>query len=135
MRGVPRARRAISQAPSASTLHAEDPGRSGDDVDEVLGLVVVEAGDEPEAIAQRPGDRARSGGGAHEREPRQIEPDRPGRGALAEHDVDLEVLHGRIEDLLDDSREAVDLVDEEHVALAELAEHGGEITGALDGGA
>ena len=106
MRGVPRARRAISQAPSASTLHAEDPGGPGDDVDEVVGLVVVEAGDEAEAVAERAGDRAGAGGGADEREARQVEADRPGGRALAEHDVDLEVLHRRVEDLLDDPRAA-----------------------------
>ena len=35
--------------------------------------------------------------------------------ALADHDVDLVVLQRRIQDLLDDRRQAVDLVDEQHV--------------------
>ena len=100
---------------------AEDAGRPGDDGLEVLGLVVVEAGHEPEAIAQRAGDGAGAGGGADEGEAGQIEPDRSGGRTLAQHDVDLEVLHGGVEDLLDDARQPVDLVDEEHVALAELA--------------
>ena len=53
-----------------------------------------------------------------------------GRLALAQHDVELEVLHRRVEHLFDGSGQAVDLVDEEHVALAELAEDGGEVAAA-----
>ncbi len=114
--------------------HAEDAGGPGDDGLEVGRLVVVEPGDEAEAVAQRPGDGPGAGGGADEGEPGQVEADRSGGRALAEHDVDLEVLHGRVEDLLDDPGEPVDLVDEEDVALAELREHGGEVAGPLDGG-
>ena len=49
-----------------------------------LGVVVVEPGDEAEAVAQRAGDEARAGGGADEGEAGQVEPDRAGRRALAE---------------------------------------------------
>ena len=61
MRGVPRARPAISWAPASSTCDAEDAGGPHDDGLELVGLVVVEAGDEAEAVAERPGDRARCG--------------------------------------------------------------------------
>ena len=44
---------------------------------------------------------------------------RLGVRALADEHVEPEVLHRRIEVLLDDRREAVDLVDEQRVALAE----------------
>ena len=56
------------------------------------------------------------------------------RGALADDDVELEVLHRGIEDLLDGPTEAVDLVDEEHVALVELREDRREVAGALQRG-
>ena len=39
--------------------------------------------------------------------------------ALPDHDVELEVLHRGIEDLFDRRRHAVNLVDEQHFALAE----------------
>ena len=39
----------------------------------------------------------------------------------------------RVEDLLDGPGQAVDLVDEEHVAVLELGEDGGQVAGALDG--
>ena len=103
-------------------LDVEDAGGSQHDGLEVDGLVVVEPGDEPEPVAQRTGDEAGAGGGAHERERRDVEPDRAGGGALAEDDVELEVLHRRIEHLLDRPGQAVDLVDEEHVAVAQLRE-------------
>ena len=54
---------------------------------------------------------------------------------LAHHDVELEVLHRRIEDFFDHPREAMDLVDEEHVALFEVGNDRGKIAGALDRGA
>ena len=52
-----------------------------------------------------------------------------------EHDVEREVLHRRVEHLLHGARQAVDLVDEEHVVLLEVREDGGEVARALDGGA
>ena len=39
-------------------------------------------------------------------------------GPFADHDVDLEILERRIEDLLDDRRQPMDLVDEQHVVAA-----------------
>ena len=54
------------------------------------------------------------------------------RRALADHDVELEVLHRRVEDLLHRTRQAVDLVDEQHVAVLELGEDGGEVAGPFE---
>jgi hypothetical protein len=45
------------------------------------------------------------------------------------------VLHGRIEDLLDDGRQPVDLVDEEDVARLQVGEDGGEVAGLGQHGA
>jgi hypothetical protein len=120
----------------ATTLErdAEDARRALDDGDEVVGVVVVEAGDEPEAVAQRAGDEPGAGGGADEREAREVEADRARGRALADHDVELEVLHRRVEHLFDRARQPVDLVDEEHVAVVEIGEDGGEIAGALERG-
>jgi hypothetical protein len=53
-------------------------------------------------------------------------------GPLADHDVDLKVLQRRIEDLFDDRREAVDLVDEQHVARFEIGQDGGQVAGAFE---
>src|SRR5581483_4890202 len=47
------------------------------------------------------------------------ERERPRRRSLAEHDVEPEVLEGRVEDLLGSPVEPVDLVHEQHVALVQ----------------
>ena len=132
MRGVPRARRDLARA-VAVDLDAENARGSHDDRLEIGRLVVLEAGDEPEAIAQRAGDETGARGGAHQGEARKVEADRAGRRALPEHDVELEVFHRGIQHLLDGARQAVDLVDEQHVALVEVREHRGEIAGPFDG--
>src|SRR5262249_52745460 len=49
-----------------------------------------------------------------------------------DHDVDLEILERRIENLLDDRCQAMDLVDEQNVVLLEVAEQRREISRALE---
>ena len=131
MRGVPRLRRAISHAPCRRSRPIKDAGRPADDGLQLVVLVVVEPGDEPEPVAQRAGDHPGAGRGADERERRQREPDRRCRRPLADHDVELEVLHRRVQDLLDGTRQTVDLVDEQHVAVAELGEDRRQVAGSL----
>ena len=55
---------------------------------------------------------------------------RPRARPLADHDVELEVLHRRIEDLLDRRAHAVHFVDEEHLARLEVGEDRREIARA-----
>ena len=97
------------------------------------GAVVVEAGDEAEAVPQGPGHQPGAGGGTHQGEARQVEPDGAGAGSLAEDDVQLEVLHGRVQDLLDGSAQAMDLVHEEHVAFDQVGQDGGQVAGPHQG--
>jgi hypothetical protein len=59
--------------------------------------------------------------------------DRARRRPLAEHQVELVVLQGRVEDLLDTRPEAVDLVDEQDLARLEVGEDRGEVARLLDG--
>src|SRR5439155_7070112 len=53
-------------------------------------------------------------------------------GPLTDNQIDLVVLHCGVEVLLGRRRQAVDLVDEEHLAGCKLAEHGDKIGGALN---
>ena len=62
---------------------------------------------------------------------RQLDFQRARGRTLADDDVDVEVLHRRVEDFLDRRGQAVDLVDEERVALLEIREDGHEIAGLL----
>ena len=63
---------------------------------------------------------------------RQIDLHRARRRALADDEVELEILHGRIEDFLDRRIEPVDFVDEQHVARLEIGEQRGEVAGLGD---
>src|SRR3546814_5536921 len=64
---------------------------------------------------------------ADEGELRQVDPHRTRRRPFADHDVERTVLHRRIEDFLDRGRQAVDLVDEQHVAILEIGEQRREV--------
>ena len=108
--------------------NAEDASCPGHDGLEFVGLVVIQSGDQTEAVAQWPGDESGAGGGADKGEPRQIQTDRTSRRTFAQHDVELEVLHRGIKDLFDRATEAMDLVDEQDIALTEPGEERGEIT-------
>ena len=120
MRGVPRLREAITEAASGSRDTSKQAGRALDDRRQLVDVVEVELANETESVAQRRRHQARSRGRADQREVRQIESDRPRRGATADHDIEAQILHCRIEDLLDRPRQAVQLVDEEHVAVLEV---------------
>ena len=85
-----------------------------------------------EALAQRPGDQPGAGRRADQGEGRQVDADRARAGPLADDQVELKILHRRIEDLLDRRRQPVDLVDEQHVARLQVGQQRGEIAGALD---
>ena len=56
----------------------------------------------------------------------------PRGGTLSDHDVDLAVLHRRVEDLLDGRVQAMDLVDEEDVPRLQVGQQGREVAAALD---
>ena len=94
--------------------------------------VEVEPQADAEAVAQRRGEQPGARRRADQRERLQVELDRARRRPLPDHDVDLVVLHRRVEDLLDDAVEAVDLVDEEDVAGLEVGEHRRQIARPLD---
>jgi len=112
---------------------AQDHRRAFDDRRQLFVGIEVEPVGRPEPVAQRSADPARAGRGADDGERLEAEPERPGGRALADHDVERVILHRRVEDLLDRPVEAVDLVDEQDVALLERGEDRGEVAGALDG--
>ena len=111
----------------------EDLGRSAQDVLELRLGVVVEPIGHAESVAQRPGDAPHPRRRADDGDLLDLQPDRARARALAEHDVEGEVLHRRVQDLLDDVAEPMDLVDEQHVALAQAGQDRGQVAGPLDG--
>ena len=129
-----RAARAARDLVGAVRRHADaEHARAAVDDQLELGLgIEVQPHRNAEAVAQRIGEQARAGRRADQRERRQIDLDRARRRPLADDEVELEVLHRRIEDLLDRRIEPVDLVDEQHVARLEIGEQRREIAGLGD---
>ena len=78
------------------------------------------------------GDQARARRRPDEREGRQIDAHGARRRPLADDEVELEILHGGIEDLLHRRIQAMDLVDEQHVAGLQIGQQRREIAGARD---
>ena len=132
MRGVPRLRLAISRSAGGSHLEVEQRRGAEQHLLELVGRVELEVRGEPEPVAEGVRQQPGPGRRADQRERRQVERDRRRAGALADHDVDPEVLHREVEHLLRGARHAVDLVDEQHLARRQRREHRGEVAGVLD---
>lgn len=130
MRGVPRARRDRAHALFV-VINAEQFRRALNDARQFGGAVKLQALHDAEALAQRRSQQARAGGRADQRERRQAEFDRPRGGSLADDDVQLIVLHRRIENFLNGRIEAVDFIDEQHVAALKVGQDGGQVAGLL----
>ncbi|MNZ42356.1 hypothetical protein D3C78_599290 [compost metagenome] len=81
---------------------AEDAGGTADDGGQVLVAVELQALDDTETVPQRVGEHTSTGGGTDQGERRQVKLDRTGRWPFADHDVELEVLHRRVQHLFDD---------------------------------
>ena len=134
MRGVPRERTRDLARPFRCHPRLQQARRALDDGGQFLMRIELEPGDDAEAIAQRIRQHAGARRGADQRERRQVELDRARSRTLADDDVDLEILQGRVEDLLDDRRQAMDLVDEEDVVLLEVGQDGGKVPRPLEDG-
>src|SRR3546814_2494376 len=70
-----------------------------------------------------------------QREAWQIDADRARLGAFADHQIERAILHRGVEHFLDRGLEAVNLVDEEDVAILQIGEERGEIARFGDDGA
>ncbi len=110
----------------------EDLRRALDDARQLLGRIEIEPVDDAEARAQRRRDEPRPRRRADQGEARQVDLDDARRRTLADDEVELEVLEGRVEDLLDRRPEAVDLVHEQDVPRLQVGEDRRQIPGALE---
>ena len=71
--------------------------------------------------------RARTGGGTDQCKWRERNLDRAGAGSFADHKIEFVIFHRRIEDFFHHRIEAVDFVDEQHIARFEIGEDRGKI--------
>ncbi len=104
-----------------------------DDAAQLIGAVQLQLEQHAEAVTQGAGDLARAGGGAHQREPRQVDADALGAGAFADHDIQRVILQRRVQHLFHLPGQAVDLVDEQDIALLQIGQQGGKVAGLFDG--
>ena len=121
------------ERPLVIDLHAEEAAGAKDDFPKFLGLVVIEPAVHPETGAQGRADHAGAGGRPDQGESGEVEPDAAGIRPLVDHDVHAEILHRRVEVLLDRGLQPVDLVDEEDTAPRHRGEKSGKVAGLLDG--
>ena len=89
----------------------------------------------PKRRAQRRREQAGARGGGDEGEGANLHDVGARGGALADDDVELVVLERGVELFFEDGLQAVDLVEEEDLALAQVGEDGGEVALDLQGGA
>src|SRR5690606_3364219 len=95
-----------------------------DDVREIVGGIELQARHDAEPVAQGIGEHAGTGGGAHQGEGLQVDLHAAGGRPFADHDVDLEIFHGRVEDFFDHGRQPGNFVDEEEVVRFQVGEIG-----------
>ncbi len=72
-------------------LHAQNGGAAGDDLGKFLGGVQLQPQADAKPIPKGSGELTGSGGGAHQREPGQIQTDGVGAGAFAYNNIDGEI--------------------------------------------
>jgi hypothetical protein len=113
-------------------LHREDSGRALDDLLEILRGVVAEPLHHAEPRAHRRREHAVASRGPDEREGLDPHRDRLGVRALGDAHVHPEVLHRRVQELLEVGAQPVDFVDEEHVAAPQRGEQAHEIARTLE---
>ena len=112
--------------------HRQDARAAPHDHLQLLDRIEIEADRNAEAVAQRVGEQAEPRRRGDQREAGEIDLDRARRRSLADDQVELEILHRRIEDFLDRRVQPVHLVDEQHVAVFEIGEQRGEVAGLGD---
>ena len=85
-----------------------------------------------ETRTERTGQETAARRGTDEGEMVEINLYRARRRSFVDHDVDTVVLHRRIEILLDDRTQTMDLVDEQHVVGFQTREQSREVTGFVE---
>src|SRR5207247_10213779 len=110
----------------------QERGGPNNDGKQLIRAIEVERIDGPKAVAQRGREHALPGGCADDGETRQLQPEGLRAGPLAADEVELEVLHGRVQGFFDRPGQAVDLIDEEDVAVLQVGQDGGERALVLD---
>src|SRR5579885_70067 len=113
--------------------YLQDAGGARHDLHQRRGVVILQVVVHAEAVAQRRGDQAKASGRADHREALQAHAQRARAGPLADDKVHRVIFHRRVERLLDDAIEPVNLVDEEDIARLLVGQDSHQVSGPLEG--
>ena len=107
----------------------QQAGAAHDNALQLFGGVKLQARHNAKTVAQRVGQHAGSGGRADQGEGLQVELDAACRRTFANHDVDLVVLQGRVENFFHHWGQPMDFIDEQHIVFFQAGEQGGQVFG------
>ena len=128
--GAPSATRQLEGA-LFRRVHPKDVRAPLNHPGQFLGPVEVEPLDHPETRAHRFREQPEAGRGAHQGEALDLHGDGARGRSVGEPDLDAEILHGGVEELLDDGPQPMDLVDEEDVPGVQVGEDAHQVARLL----
>src|SRR5580692_11148344 len=114
---------------------ADHAGAARDNALQLFGGVKIEPDRNAETIAQRGGEKPGASRGTDQGEPGEVDLHGARRRPGADDEVELEILHRRIENFFDRWVQTVNLVDEQHIPRLEIGELPSEIARLADDGA
>ena len=110
-------------------------GRAGNDDAQFVFRIELKAQQNAEARAQRRAEQAGTRGGPDKGEGANFHHVGARRGALANDDVEFVILEGGVEFFFEHRLQAVNLVEKEHLALAQVGQDGRQVALDLQRGA
>src|SRR5260370_6197874 len=129
--GSPGAARYLS-SPVRAEIDSQHGSAAADDQLELGGPIKAEAERYAGALAQRSGDQTRPRRRTDQGEGLKIVANRPRAGPLTNNQIDLIILHRRVEVFLGRRRQTMDLVDEQNLASLQVAQQRHKIDRTLD---
>ena len=113
------------------SFHVQETGGTLDDFRQLLGRVVVHVAEDAEPIPERRREHPGAGSRSHQGKPLKRNLESLRVSTLVEHEIDLEVFHRGVEELLDYLGEAVNLIDKEDIPNLQAGENSHHILGAF----
>ena len=110
---------------------AQDRGRSPHHHDQIVYREEVQMVEDPKTFAQRGRQQPRPRRRADHGKRPELVSQGAGVRTLFDHEVDAEVLHRRIQELLNSPRQPMDLIDEQHVTGLQVGQDAHQVAAAL----
>ena len=115
-------------------LRPQLPRVSLDDLHHVIDVVEIQVLSIDEPISQWSRQHATASGGSDQGKRFELHIDGPRVESLTESDIDPEILHRRVNELLHGRRQSVNLVNEQHRTTPGVGQVGQQVLGSAQGG-